>query len=414
MPPLALDLERAARTEIVLLTVAPGELIWEHYGHNELVLFEPRRGTGASFNYGVFDLTRPDFYEDFFFGSWEYRLAVFSVDEQLEHYRRAGRTVWLQHLDLTVRQRAHLIHYLEENATEERAWYRYHYYEDNCSTRIRDAIDEVTGGSLRKASGSKPAQPASGADPDSVVSYRYHTLRLSGQLTPSGLLAYLGTMLVFGTPIEQPITVWDEMFIPMRVRDVVRTVTVVNDQGVDVPLVDREETIPPNSRPRDPIAPPAWALPFVGIGGFVALALSLLARLAQRRVFPRVLFALAATAVSLANGVCGVFIASVWAMTGHDSAHGNVNVLYFTPLALVLAFVTPFAACGRPRALGWARAVSMILLGLAVFGVILELIPACSQTNAPLLGLVLPVHVALALAWKRWPRPVGGVAPAAV
>ncbi|MGE3166954.1 MAG: DUF4105 domain-containing protein [Planctomycetota bacterium] len=396
--------QRAQSTEFVLLTASPGAQIWEHYGHNEIVAFDVGSGKALSYNYGVFDMERPGFYRDFFFGDWQYRVGVFSVEYHLEEYRRAGRTVWLQHLELNVEQRAQLLHFLEENAKEENAWYRYHYYLDNCSTRVRDALDQVLGGRIRAATVGLPGSPPIGGDPADTVSFRYHTLRLSGHLTASGLLAYFGTMLVFGTPIERPISVWEEMFIPMVVRDAVRRVTVVNEWGAEVPLVDREETIPPGARPRDPPAPPSWILPCAAVGIFAALLLVLLARAAPRRRVAWGAFVLGATFVSFTIGVCGVFIDAVWALTRHESAHANVNVLYFTPLALLLALVTPFAASGRPGALRWARGLALITLGLTFLGLLLEWIPAFAQTNGPLLALVLPLHAALAFVWLRWPR----------
>ena len=41
--------------------------------------------------------------------------------------------------------------FLEWNALPENAEYRYDYFSDNCSTRVRDAIDRVVGGTLRQS-----------------------------------------------------------------------------------------------------------------------------------------------------------------------------------------------------------------------------------------------------------------------
>ncbi len=48
-------------------------------------------------------------------------------------------------------RRATLAAALADNARPENAYYRYQYFDDNCSTRVRDALDAALGGGLRRA-----------------------------------------------------------------------------------------------------------------------------------------------------------------------------------------------------------------------------------------------------------------------
>ena len=64
-------------------------------------------------------------------------------------YHELGRTITLQRLDLTPAQAAALRDFVQWNSLDENKYYRYDYFRDNCSTRLRDAIDRVLGGALR-------------------------------------------------------------------------------------------------------------------------------------------------------------------------------------------------------------------------------------------------------------------------
>ena len=67
----------------------------------------------------------------------------------LAYYARYDRDIWRQQLPLSAEQAAELAEALAENARPENRYYAYHHYYDNCSTRLRDLIDEAIGGKLR-------------------------------------------------------------------------------------------------------------------------------------------------------------------------------------------------------------------------------------------------------------------------
>ena len=69
----------------------------------------------------------------------------------VDFYRRLGRTITLQRLNLTAQQKRRLRADLRRNALDENKYYRYDYFVDNCSTRLRDALDRALDGALRAA-----------------------------------------------------------------------------------------------------------------------------------------------------------------------------------------------------------------------------------------------------------------------
>ena len=133
-------------------------------------------------------------------------------------------------LQLTTAQKEVLFAFLEWNAQPENCHYLYHYYLDNCSTRVRDAIDRALGGRIAEQFAAAPSDE----------SFRFHTQRLAAP----DVFSYLFLMLVWGPTVDRPITQSQQMFVPMRLRDYLRQLTVRDDSGQEVPLIDREEKLP--------------------------------------------------------------------------------------------------------------------------------------------------------------------------
>jgi hypothetical protein len=83
--------------------------------------------------------------------NWLYQLDASDIYSTAAQYEWLNRTLVAHELNLTMDQRRELQQFLEWNLRPENREYRYDYFRDNCSTRIRDAIDRVLGGSLRAA-----------------------------------------------------------------------------------------------------------------------------------------------------------------------------------------------------------------------------------------------------------------------
>ena len=59
MPPLALA---AAAPRIGVMTMQPGEVFFERFGHDAIVVVDPDSGEAVSYNFGFFDPSEPDFF----------------------------------------------------------------------------------------------------------------------------------------------------------------------------------------------------------------------------------------------------------------------------------------------------------------------------------------------------------------
>ncbi|MGH7497607.1 MAG: DUF4105 domain-containing protein, partial [Gemmatimonadales bacterium] len=303
----------------------------------------------------------------------------------VRQYERDNRSVWVQELDLPPRARLELQQFLQWNEQPEHRFYHYDYYRDNCSTRVRDAIDRVLGGTIRRQTDSLPAG----------TTYRFHTQRL----TSNDVLIYTGLLAALGEKVDRPVSAWDEMFLPLAVREHLRKVTLAGPNGAAIPLVKSERMIFESTAPSPPDVPPNWLLGYLAIGLTIGLAASALARVARDSRLARAGFLMVVGGWAFIAGLAGLVLAGLWGLTDHVMAACNENLLQLNPLSLALIPLLPGAIRGHPRraAAGLAAGIA----GLAALGLLLKLLPPFQQVNGPVIALALPAHIGLALALRR-------------
>ena len=359
-----------AAPRIGVVTMEPGGIFFERFGHNALLVQDDATGQATSYNFGYFDMDEPGFFGNFVRGHMKYWLVALPLDDDLARYARTGRGVGVQWLDLTPEAATALAAALVENARPQNAQYRYDYYTSNCSTKVRDAIDQALGGTL--------LPQLSGRSQGNT--YRSESVRLA---SPAPWMA-LGFHLGLGGFADRPLSRWDESFIPMRLRDALREATLADGR----PLVLSEQALLPHRvEPAPAEAPRSRAAAF-----FAGLALAGLVLWSARRA-PRALAAGALLFWTVA-GVAGTVMALIWLATDHVAGHGNENLLLLSPLCLLLlpggwAKLRNRAPSSRFRGLLWTVAASAALAGF------LKFLPFLPQENVEWVLLLLPLHWAL-------------------
>jgi hypothetical protein len=397
--PTAADIASASGLRVYLMTFGQGDVVWERFGHNAIWLHDPARGTDVAYNWGVFDFAQPNFLGRFLTGDTRYWLQTEDARQMAAQYGTLDRRrVVVQELALTDVQKASLRAFVEWNAREENRYYRYDYYRDNCSTRVRDAIDRALGGALRRAT----------AGVATNSSYRWHTRRL----VAGDAATYTGIQLALGRPADAPIDAWEESFIPMRLAAHLERVRVPGADGQPRSLVLRTDTLfaVPERAPERSEAPSyalGYALAGLVIGGIV-FALGRAGAAGRRGADAG--FAVVAGVWTLLVGLAGTALVLAGTVTRHTFMGRNENLLAVSPLALAL-FVLVLLAVGfrrpapRDRWRGRAAMVAGVLAALTVAGAVLTLLPRVGQQSTELFALLVPVH--LALWWALRPRAIG-------
>jgi hypothetical protein len=361
--------------EISLITFASGAIYWERFGHNAIEVRDKVSGESASFNYGVFDFDERGFLLNFARGRMHYMIDVGRSDVEQNSYIEAGRSVTRQRLALSADQAVRLRDFLLWNLRPENVRYDYDYLTDNCSTRVRDALDRVLGEQLRRQLTERPG----------AMTYRQQIDRLMSAQPWLMLLMDLG----LGPLADQPLDAWQESFLPVVLQDELRSVRIDDGHGGSRVLVAAEQLVAPDRLPAPRLRPPDLGLPLAIAGAVIVVLL-----VAARRRAPLAGAVLGSLYLIFA-GVIGVFLLGLWTLTMHRAAWGNANLLVFHPLAFALL---------RPvwRGLGGApptRAALGLLgaqLAAAAIAVLLHFFSGSPQQNQPWLLFSIPIWSALA------------------
>ena len=375
---------------VYLMTMGPGKRVWERFGHNAIWIHDPVRGTDQAYNYGLFDFHQQNFLLRFIQGRMWYWMQGFPAESYIEQYRRANRSVWVQELELAPQARRELQEFLEWNERPENRFYHYDYYRDNCSTRIRDALDRALGGRIRQTTQAALTNRT----------YRFHTLRLTANDPP----VYSGLLLALGQPVDRPISAWEEMFLPLAMREHLRELTVTGQDGAKVPLVRSERTLFEATEPTPPSTPPFWLPFYLAIGlalGGSAYGLGIRARRSRPA---RLGFLMLTWTWVLVTGIAGAVLVGLWGLTDHAAAYYNENILQMNILALPLVWLLPGFVRGRRSSARFALRLATAVAAISVVGLVLKLLPQFYQINAQVIALALPAHAGVAAGLWRLTR----------
>ena len=362
--------------EVSLVTYGPGEIYWERFGHDAIELRDTVSGEEINFNYGVFNFDEKNFFLNFARGRMHYLIDAEVTTDEENFYKQAGRSVTKQRLALTPQQAAALRDFLFWNLRPENAGYNYDYYVDNCTTRVRDALDRALGGVIKARLTKLPGG----------MTYRQQTVRLMSAQPWLMLILDLG----LGPYADQPLNAWQQSFLPETLQANLRAVTVTDGHGGTQPLVRNEDLLSPNRLSPPPTSSPDLRLPLGGSGLVLATLLLLMWRLVPT------VYAALGTLFLLFAGVAGLLMLILWTLTEHHSAWANANLLLFNPLAF--AFLrAPWQT--QHNLIAQRRTNSLLLLQLAALfvAISLHLLPGGVQQNQPWLLFAMPCW--LVLAW---------------
>ena len=364
-PPVAAQESAAPRIGVV--TMQPGEIFFERFGHDAIVVVDPQTGEATSYNFGYFDMEEPGFAGRFAKGDMQYYLVALPLEQDLAYYREVGRGVTVQWLDLPHDQARNLANALSERAKPENARYPYDYFTNNCSTQVRDSLDVAMGGSLKS---------------QLVGRSRGNTFRSEAvRLASPAPWMWLGFDLGLGPYADTPMSRWEEAYVPMRLADSLREAK--NSEGR--PLVQSEQELVPHRIAPEPAEAPRRWMPWLGTGLLLAIAVLLAARRHLRMVAG---FALL---LWLLCGIAGLVMLYLWGFSEHRAGWANRCLLLLPGAISVLRRRTPAA---------WFSWLTLVVAGCALLAWFLHWLPLALQYNQSWVALLLPVHLALAYVFR--------------
>jgi hypothetical protein len=278
-------------------------------------------------------------------GRLRYWLSVDTFVETREEYGKEGRRLWAQELALSGDERRRLVRRLRHLARPENREYRYHPFENNCSTRVRDELDLALGGLLERQLRGKPA-----------ATHRQWLRRA----TLGAPFFHLGFDLVL-TRADRPIDRWEACFAPEQLMQGAATLRREVGAG-SRPLVTVTRVLLPGPDFSEGGALTPWGL-FVA-GAMLMAAWILLPPLIRRSsVLAWRLCGAGLVASGLLQVALGAVILILWCSSRLVMFRGNPSLILVPPTAVfwILAGLWTIRHPPCRRAIpGW-----MVWVGLA-------------------------------------------------
>ncbi len=299
---------------ISLLTCGPGNEVYEYYGHSAIrVMRTDSTGLDVTFNYGVFDFSTSNFALKFAMGKTYYMCVGLPTENFMDSYRRSGRYVDEQVLNLTQTECRRIYRALFDNAKPENRTYLYNFLYDNCATRIRDLIERNIDGKLQY-----PDRPTERSFRDAIHFF-----------CRNAKWAAFGQDLLLGSKADLPATGRDLQFAPLVLaQDLDRTIILGGGFSVHNFVLEKHRLLDPKpagDTAGSPLSPSVLA----------ALMLAAAVTLGIWEIRHRRVFWIADTVLLLVQGLAGTVVTFVFLFSVHPTVDSNWLVWILNPLPLV-------------------------------------------------------------------------------
>ncbi|RZP00923.1 MAG: DUF4105 domain-containing protein [Flavobacteriales bacterium] len=308
---------------ISVLTIGPGSSLSDSFGHSAIRVQDKSKNYDLVFNYGVYDFNDPNFYSNFIKGYLNYSLGVSYYKDFRSSYISNNRSIKEQVLLLPDVLNRKIADRLIFNSKPENKNYRYDYFSNNCSTIIKDIIDE------------------------SLIDYDYendYVVQNKGKNTYRNLIyeninknswGSLGIDICLGSYIDQEIDVKKNTFLPEYLFEYLNSSYYKHpDLSNKIKLVKKNNFINyenkefKNLNSNNLFYSPLFI--FIIISSFL-LFLSL--RDLNNKVIHLIL-----QSTHIITSAIGFLLLFLWFFTDHFTSAYNYNLLWANPLNIILIF----------------------------------------------------------------------------
>jgi len=327
-----------------LITCSPGQEVYALYGHTALRCQNFTTGEDLVFNFGVFSFKQPHFIWRFVCGQCDYMVVPIPWQYFTREYEIRGSSITEQVLNLTPLEVNRLYIKLLEACKPENRQYRYNFLYNNCTTKVRDAIEDCVEGYV--------------VYPDSIPLYTYR--QMLRQYTEGHPWAQEGNDILLGAAVDTSLSARAAMFAPeymLRYADNAFIYAANNDKR---PLVLKKEIIlqkkPQQMGPEFPLTPEQTMI--------FLLCFSLLVVLLERWTNRQ--FWLWDAVLLLGQGMAGLLLLFMFFFSEHPAVDSNWQIWVLNPIALVALPMVIKAAYQRKKSL-WHAVFFVILSTFVVF-----------------------------------------------
>lgn len=347
--------------QVSLLTVSPGKEIYELDGHTAMRFVSPGMYDYVV-NWGVFDFNAPNFLYRFVKGETDYMACSFPTDAFIGEYRRQGREVTEQVIDLTPGQARRLESLVGENLRPENRTYRYNYIYDNCATRPLALIEASVGGPIGIPDSKDFVYGETGVHDVPGP----HTFRKEMTRSHADYPWYqFGIDLALGSGLDKEITTRQRTYSPLYLKEAMREAYYTGTDGKRHPLVKSTAIIlPGNGRVTETATP--FLLSPAFFSSVILLITCVIAVRDNRRaritrwydsVFYGSLF------------IVSLLLTFLIFVSVHEATSPNWLYLWLNPLTVIPAALTWLKSCNRVvycyQICNFAALFSLLFVGIS-------------------------------------------------
>jgi hypothetical protein len=311
----------SSRLRISLLTCTPGEELYSTFGHSAFRVIDSALVINGEvsdivYNYGTFDFNE-DFYLKFIRGKLLYYLSIEPFNDRDGYmgfktlYQSTNRGMTEQVLVLSPQEKKTIQHFLNENLKEGNKYYKYDFFFDNCTTRLRDILKREHDSSFCR----KPVMPEGSRFRQAIHQY----LDKNGKYWSK-----LGIDILLGQPCDAVMTPEQMQFLPdnfMKSLDSSDKKMVVSSQNL-------YKFTPLNSK----------GVIFTPLVVFLLLLAAIVLISFSRNKFLLAFMQGFDGLFFFTVGALGIILIFMWTATDHQMCRNNFNLIWAWPTHAVIAF----------------------------------------------------------------------------
>lgn len=363
--------ERNDRFTVKLLVLGPGAPIYTWWGHTGIIIEDAMTQRSTFYDFGNFSFEEDNFYKNFLMGRLIYMSVGVPTELYLNHVLLENRELDIYTLDISQQNAAELNRLLREKIRPENRHYLYDHFEDNCSTRIRDYIDMALDGKLRDFTETEPAG-----------TFRQQFKRFSYFNFPIDfMLSYLQ-----GSYIDRDISQWDALYLPLELG---LSLEELNQQENVISNHEKLSTAQEKFQRIAPLDQKTWPKPlYWGFGSALIYAMMFYVFHWRNTAW---------TIILLETGLLGTMLFLMTSFTDHHVTYHNMNLLYTSPVSLILLFLY------KSRKIQIRKiflSVWALLCLLALFTLLRDWFSTTGHHNRDTVLYFLPQY--LLFAWMEW------------
>ncbi len=316
------DLSPKNEPRIFLLTVQPGKEFYSIWGHTALLVVDPKinHGHPMTFDYGLFRLD-PVFLSRFLHGEPTYWLGVSPWKNTEEMFLEEQRAIYAQELLFTREKKENFLKLLYNDTLPANRFYSYHVFTNNCTTRVRDLINETLDGTLKQAY----------SETEDDATYR----SLSTEYGRSSIPYFLLMQSVQNVRADQPITKYEAMFLPLLLQQGLTSYNKSLTENGHPAFLSRAAQLTPEGTEIPPeTVHRNWRTFQVGL--VVFLTIFFLWPVSYRNILTRMLNFTGVILWSLPAGIAGAVYLLLSSISPLENFHDNYNILFLNPFLLFL------------------------------------------------------------------------------